>query len=287
MPRASSEHPQHSRIIHCGRFRLRYRGVPLVMGILNVTPDSFSDAGQFRTWRAAVAQGLRMADAGAAVLDVGGESSRPSAAPVTEREELRRVLTVIERLAKQVRIPVSIDTSKPEVARRALAVGASIVNDITALVDPRMREVVARSTAGVVLMHMQGTPRTMQRRPRYRHVVREVAGTLRKAVLRAERSGIGRARIIIDPGIGFGKTLKHNLALLREVKAMRRIGYPVLLGPSRKRFIGDITNSPVGERLAGTLACVAHAYSEGVELVRVHDVKPAVDLIRVLEAIDS
>ena len=258
------------------------------MGILNVTPDSFSDGGRFLDPGRAARRGLQMAEEGAGVIDVGGESTRPGAARISADEELRRVLPVIERLAGAVRIPISIDTSKAAVAARALQAGASIVNDVTALRgDPKMRSVIARARASIILMHMAGTPHTMQRRPRYRHVVDEVAAFLSEAAEQARRAGIARSRIFIDPGLGFGKTVSHNLQLLRGLHRFTALGFPVVVGPSRKSFIGHTLDAGLDERLPGTLACVAHAWASGARMVRVHDVKPAVQLIRMLQAIEA
>ena len=273
--------------IPCAGRRFVYRGRPLVMGILNVTPDSFSDGGRFLDPAAAIEQGVRLAAEGADLLDIGGESTRPGSAGVPLEEELRRVLPVIVGLARAVRLPLSVDTSKAEVARQALAAGASLINDVTALRgDSAMAGLAARSRAAVILMHMRGTPRTMQRQPRYRDVVDDVAAFLREALRRAEASGIARDRLLVDPGLGFGKTLRHNLQLLRSLERLVRLGVPVVVGPSRKSFIGKTLGVEVGERLAGTLACVAYAQRCGAHLVRVHDVKPAVQLLRMLEAID-
>ena len=256
------------------------------MGILNVTPDSFSDGGRFLKPADAVRRGIALAEEGADAIDVGGASTRPGAARVSADEELRRVMPVIERLAAVARIPISIDTSKAAVAARALAAGASIVNDVTALRgDSEMASVVARTGAAVILMHMAGTPRTMQQHPRYRDVVVEVAAFLRAAAARAERAGITRSRIFIDPGLGFGKTVAHNLALMRSLERFAALGVPVVVGPSRKSFIGRTLDAEMDDRLAGTLACVARARACGVAMVRVHDVKPAVQLIRMLDAI--
>ena len=260
----------------------------LVMGIVNVTPDSFSDGGAYLDPGAAVAHGQRLADEGADLLDVGGESTRPGASPVPAAEELRRVLPVIERLARAVRVPISIDTSKAAVAEAALAAGARIVNDVTALRgDRRMAAVAARGGATVILMHMRGRPRTMQQRPRYHDVVAEVGAFLWTAAEQAQAAGIARERILVDPGLGFGKFAAHNLALLRGLPRLAALGYPVALGPSRKSFIGHALGVEVGDRLPGTLACVAHAHRCGVRLVRVHDVRPAVELVRMLEAIED
>ena len=261
---------------------------PLVMGILNVTPDSFSDGGRFLDPDAAVAHGRRLAADGADVLDVGGESTRPGAAAVPEAEELRRVIPVIRRLARAVRVPLSIDTSKAAVADAALAAGASIVNDVTALRgDPRMAAVAAGRRAMVILMHMRGTPGTMQRAPRYRNVVTEVGLFLRDAARRAHAAGIPRSRILLDPGLGFGKLPAHNLQLLRGLPRLAALGYPLVVGPSRKSFIGRTLGVGMDDRLPGTLACVAYACHAGVRMVRVHDVGPAAQVVRMLAAIEG
>ena len=278
-----------SRALHipCAGRRLTYSGRPLVMGVLNVTPDSFSDGGSFLAPDAAVRRGVQMAAEGADLIDVGGESTRPGAQGVPLEEELRRVLLVIRRLRGAVRVPLSIDTSKAEVAHQAIGAGASLVNDVTALRgDPQMAAVVARSKAGVILLHMRGTPQTMQRQPRYRNVVGEVAAFLRAAADQAQDAGIERPRILVDPGLGFGKTVGHNLALLKALAQFVSLGFPVVVGPSRKSFIGKTLGTEVGERLAGTLACVAYAQRCGVQVIRVHDVQPAVHLLRMLEAIE-
>jgi dihydropteroate synthase len=256
------------------------------MGILNVTPDSFSDGGLYLDAGAAVARAEQMVAEGADLIDVGGESTRPGSAGVSLEEELRRTIPVIRRLAKAVRAPISIDTSKAEVTLRALDAGASIVNDVTALRgDPAMASIVARHKASVILMHMQGSPRTMQRRPRYHDVVRDVAAFLVRQAAQAEASGIARSRILLDPGLGFGKTVAHNLALMRGLAHFVSLGFPVVIGPSRKSFIGKTLNVDLGDRLVGTLACVASAFWQGVDMVRVHDVKASVQLLHMLEAI--
>lgn len=274
--------------IPCAGRRLRYQGRALVMGILNVTPDSFSDGGTYASVEAAVARGLAMASEGADCIDVGGESTRPGSDRVSLEEELRRVLPVITRLAARLRIPLSIDTSKAEVARQALEAGASIVNDVTALRgDAAMARVVARAKAAVILMHMRGTPQSMQRAPRYHHVVREVAAFLVEAAGRAQSAGIGRSRILIDPGLGFGKTPRHNLELMSALQQFVKLGLPVVIGPSRKSFIGATLNAEVHDRLAGTLACVGLAQRAGVHVVRVHDVRPAVQLLQMICAIEE
>jgi dihydropteroate synthase len=270
--------------LQCGRFQLDLRR-PAVMGVLNVTPDSFSDGGRFLDADAAVAEGERMAADGAACIDIGGESTRPGSAPVDETEELRRVMPVVERLAERLPIPVSIDTRKPGVMRRAVAAGASLVNDVGALRAPEAVEAVAASGAAVCLMHMQGEPGTMQDAPVYGDVVAEVRAFLRRRVAACEASGIARTRIAIDPGFGFGKTLEHNLALLAGLPALAADGLPVLVGLSRKRMIGSLTGRSGGERLAGSLAAAVVAVQNGARIVRAHDVRETVDALRVVAAL--
>jgi dihydropteroate synthase len=256
------------------------------MGIVNVTPDSFSDGGRTRAPDAAVAHALRLVDEGAEILDIGGESSRPGAEPVPLDEELRRVLPAVEALAARVEVPISVDTTKAEVARRAIAAGASIINDIRALQDdPRLAEVVAASGAGVVLMHMAGTPRTMQADPRYDDVVREVRDALECRVAAAESLGIARVRIAIDPGIGFGKTMEHNLELLRNLDRFATLGCAVLIGTSRKGFLGKLTGRPVDQRATASVVSSLAAALKGANIVRVHDVAPMVDAIKTWTAI--
>ena len=249
-------------------------GRVLIMGILNVTPDSFSDGGRFLSPDAAVKRALIMEKEGADIIDVGGESSRPGAEPVPVEEELRRVIPVLERLRGKLRIPISIDTTKAEVAEAALRAGASIVNDISALrFDPAMASVVAEFGAGLVLMHMLGTPKTMQQDPHYEDVVREVREFLAERALYAQSQGIPREAIAVDPGIGFGKTVEHNLELLRRLPELVELGFPVLVGPSRKSFIGAILGLGVEERLEGTLVACAVAVVRGADILRVHDVR--------------
>ena len=249
-------------------------GRVLIMGILNVTPDSFSDGGRFLSPDAAVERALAMEKEGADIIDVGGESARPGADPVPVEEELRRVLPVLERLRGKLRIPISIDTTKAEVAEAALRAGASIVNDISALrFDPAMAPLVAKFGAGLVLMHMLGTPKTMQQAPHYEDVVTEVRDFLAERAQYAQSQGIPREAIAVDPGIGFGKTVEHNLELLRRLPELVELGFPVLVGPSRKSFIGAILGLGVEERLEGTLAACAVAVVRGADILRVHDVK--------------
>jgi len=286
--RKSLRTPHSSRRIPCAHTRLIYRGAPLVMGILNVTPDSFSDGQCCADPDAAIVRGMHMAEEGADLIDVGGESTRPGALPVALEEELRRVIPVIARLAKVVQIPISVDTLKAEVARQAMDVGASIINDVSALrADPAMALIAAQSKAAVILMHMRGTPVTMQRAPRYGDVTEEVYAFLVNAAQRAEASGIDRRRLLIDPGLGFGKTTAHNLTLMHRLDQFVASGYLVVIGPSRKRFIGEVLDADIDERLAGTLACIAQAQRAGVQVVRVHDVRPAVQLIRMVTAMEQ
>ena len=258
----------------------------LVMGILNVTPDSFSEDGRFFDPEEAVRHAAQMVSDGADVVDVGGESTRPGSDPVPADEELGRVLPVIERIAQQnPDIPISIDTRKAEVADRALAAGASIVNDVSAGGDPKMFDVVREHDAAIVLMHMKGEPKTMQEAPEYEDVVGEVHEFLRERVEASEFAGIDADRITIDPGIGFGKSLEHNLELMRRIDAFLDLGRPVLVGPSRKRFIGTLLDVPEGERVEGTIGAVAWLASRGAHVVRVHDVREVVRAVRVIDAI--
>jgi dihydropteroate synthase len=261
------------------------------MGIVNVTPDSFSDGGRFFETGAAVEHALRLADEGADLLDIGGESTRPGAVPVAPDEEIRRVLPVIKSLAGKIRIPISIDTSKAAVARAALKAGAEIVNDVTALAgDPDMAATVVATSAGVILMHMQGNPQTMQDAPRYQDVVSEVARYLSDRVAWAADRGIPIQRTVIDPGIGFGKTNEHNLALLTHLPDLERLGRPVCLGVSRKRFLSKLAGGErvESERLAGSLAVACFAAIQGTaQILRVHDVRDTRDAVRVCRALTS
>ena len=266
-------------------FDLTHRG--LIMGVLNVTPDSFSDGGRFFDPSAAIARGLVMVEEGADILDIGGESTRPGATPVEAEEELRRILPVIRGLRKQSRIPISIDTMKARVAAAAVEAGADIINDISGLQhDPDMARVAAESEAGLVLMHLRGTPRTMQQEPEYTDVVAEVCGYLRSAGNAAISAGVAVDRLVFDPGIGFGKTMDHNLALLRALPSFQIYGRPVLLGVSRKSFIGRLLgNTDPLSREAPTIALTAWARQHGVRIVRVHAVKENAHALRMMEAI--
>ena len=269
------------------------RGIelPAVMGIVNVTPDSFSDGGQFLDAGRAVEHGLEMAAAGAAVLDVGGESTRPGSQPVPADEQRRRVVPVIRRLAAECDVPVSIDTADASVAAAALEAGATVVNDITAGRDPAMLPLVAAAGAGYVFMHMQGTPATMQIEPRYDDVVAEVGAFLAERRDAAVEAGIPASELTTDPGLGFGKTVAHNLTLLARLgDIVAAVGVPVLVGPSRKGFIGVVGGAPgaplpVDQREDGTLAAVVWALDHGASMVRVHEVAPAVEAVRLLRAV--
>ena len=251
------------------------------MGVVNITPDSFSDGGRFREPEAAVAHARRLAAEGADIIDIGGESTRPGAAPVSEEEELRRLLPVLESLPD---LCVSVDTRRPAVMQAVLRAGASMVNDIQALSAPYALEAVAATGCAVCLMHMKGEPATMQREPRYGDVVSEVKAFLQTAVRKAMFAGIGRERIVVDPGFGFGKTAKHNLEILRNLREFSALGVPLLAGLSRKSTIGHLTGRPVTERLAGSLALALLALQGGATIVRAHDVKETRDVIAVWQA---
>jgi dihydropteroate synthase len=266
--------------LQCGRFFFDLKK-PLVMGVVNVTPDSFSDGGRFLDAKAAVDYALRLAEDGADILDIGGESSRPGALPVSPAQELDRIAPVLAAL-KNLNKPVSVDTRRPEVMKAALAAGASMINDIEALGAPGAIEAVAKSDCAVCLMHKQGEPATMQRDPHYDDVVGEVKTYLEERVTAARAAGIAAARIIVDPGFGFGKTVDHNLELLRRLKDISSL--PVLAGLSRKSTLARLTGRPAGERLAGSLAMALLALQGGARILRVHDVKETRDVIAVWEA---
>ena len=259
---------------------------PLVMGIVNVTPDSFSDGGRYFAGSAALDHARRLIEEGADLLDVGGESTRPGAADVSEAEEVERVLPLVEAL-RGTGVPVSVDTSKPGVMRAALAAGAAVINDVRALQEPGALDAVRTSDCGLVLMHMQGLPRTMQREPHYEDVVAEVAAFLESRVAVATNAGIRADRIVIDPGFGFGKTLGHNFTLLRRLEDLRVIGRPVLAGLSRKSMLGAVTGRAVDDRTAASLAAAILAVERGARIVRVHDVAATRDAMKVWAAIQG
>lgn len=272
-------------VLHAGSHRLSLTR-PLVMGIVNVTPDSFSDGGRLDDAQAALHHALKLQEAGADILDVGGESTRPGAAAVPADEEMRRVLPVIEALARRGCV-VSVDTMKPEVMRAALAAGASMVNDVMALRAPDAIEAVAESDAAVCLMHMQGAPRTMQQAPHYADVVGEVSQFLQERVATCEAAGIARVRLVIDPGFGFGKTLDHNLALLKHLRRLTAIGVPVLAGLSRKSMLGTLTGRSVDEREFAGVAAHLMALARGAKLVRVHNVAAMRDALAIWNAVEE
>ena len=273
-------------ILRAGQFEFAFPRPAMVMGIVNVTPDSFSDGGQFLDPPAAVAHALQLVEQGAEIIDVGGESTRPGALPVSEVEELSRVMPVIKQLARQLKVPISIDTVKPGVAREALAAGASIVNDVAANRDDcTLWEIVAEAGAGYVCMHMQGTPQTMQANPAYSDVVREVGEFFSERIRRLNGCGVDRDQIILDPGIGFGKTVEHNLQLLGAARSFTGLERPLLLGVSRKSFIGKLLGAELAARLPAALACACLAVSGGVQIVRAHDVAETVLAVRMTEAI--
>jgi dihydropteroate synthase len=263
-------------------------GRPLIMGIVNVTPDSFSDGGEHDNTSSAVAHALGLVDDGADILDIGGESSRPGAAPVSLDEELRRVVPVVEQLARITSTLISVDTVKPEVARQSLKAGAHIINDITALQEPQMIAVVRDVGAGVILMHMQGTPQTMQQQPTYEDVVDEIGAFFEQRIRQLVAQGIALETIALDPGIGFGKSQEHTLEQLRRLGEYQRFGRPVCLGVSRKGFIGIITGRPRHERVLGSVAVACHAIAQGAaQMIRVHDVAAHRDAVLIFEALAS
>jgi dihydropteroate synthase len=259
-----------------------------IMGIVNITPDSFYDGGRYYNHEMAVSHALTLIDKGADVLDIGGASSRPGASPVAIEDEIRRVVPVIDTIRKQSEIPISIDTTWSKVAQAALDSGADWVNDTSAgIIDSTIIDVVAQREAVIVLMHSRGTPQTMQINPTYENVVADVISDLLSAVKRCTDKGIDKKKIVIDPGIGFGKTFEHNCKILKNMKLLCGHGFPVLLGTSRKSFIGTITGKKVEERLAGSLGSIASAYMHGVKIFRVHDVAETVDFLKVLSEVSG
>ena len=271
--------------LHCGKFRLSLAR-PLIMGVINLTPDSFSDGGRFAAVDQAIAQAQALIAQGADLLDIGGESTRPGASPVTLAEERRRVLPVLERLVS-CGVPVSVDTQKPELMCEAIAAGAAMVNDINALGTPGAIEAVAATSVAVCLMHKQGNPQTMQAEPRYDDVVRQVVDFLRERIAAAGRAGIAESRIVIDPGFGFGKTYEHNLELLRALDRFAKLGVALLAGLSRKSMLGRITGREVGERVFASIAAAMIAVEKGARIVRVHDVAATRDALAVWSAVKS
>lgn len=259
----------------------------LVMGVLNVTPDSFSDGGEFFDADAAIAHGVDMAEQGADIIDVGGESTRPRSDPVSPEEELKRVRPVVEELLQNVDVPISIDTRRPIVAKEIIELGAQMVNDVSGLRDPEMVSTVANLNVPVVVMHMLGTPKTMQEKPEYKDVMGEIIGYLRDQIENAVKGGIQRENIIVDPGIGFGKTVGHNLEIIRRLGEMRSLGLPILVGASRKSFIGKILDSEMADRLEGSLATLVSSVLNGANIARVHDVGESVRAVKIADSIIS
>lgn len=255
------------------------------MGILNVTPDSFSDGGRFIDSSQALDHAQRMLEAGAGIIDVGGESTRPGAADVSEEEELRRIIPVVDALANRFSVPISVDTSKAAVMTAAVEAGATLINDVRALREPGALEAAARSDAGVCLMHMQGQPRSMQLEPQYEDVVAEVKAFLLERAAACEAAGIARDRLVLDPGIGFGKRLEHNLALLAHLRALAEPGLPLLIGVSRKSMFQTLLGRRVDQRLAGGLAVATAAVLSGAAILRVHDVAETVDAVKIVQAL--
>jgi dihydropteroate synthase len=272
-----------SQVLRCGKFSLDLSR-PLIMGVVNVTPDSFSDGGLHAEAKAAVAHARRLIDEGADILDIGGESTRPGAAPVTLDEERRRVLPLLESLAGGS-VPISVDTRKPQLMREAVAAGAAMVNDVTALSAPGALDAVAKAPVAVCLMHMQGDPGTMQANPSYQDVVREVRSYLAGRVAAAEAAGIARDRIVVDPGFGFGKTVEHNLSLLRALAEFRTMGVALLAGLSRKAMLGKVTGRGPLERVHASVAAALLAVQNGAQIVRVHDVAATRDTLAVWTAV--
>jgi dihydropteroate synthase len=277
--------PPHSLELRCGEQCIDL-STPRIMGILNVTPDSFSDGGRYDALERAIAHAWEMVEEGAAVIDVGGESTRPGAAVVPEDEELRRVVPVVRRLARELHLPISVDTRRTEVMRQCIAEGAGMINDINALQEPGALEAVANSSVAVCLMHMRGQPRTMQEAPHYSDVVKEVLTFLRRRLRRCEVAGVGAERVVLDPGAGFGKTLEHNLALLRATPQLLELGCPVLIGVSRKSLIGALLGGvEVEERLFGSVGAAVAAALAGARLLRVHDVRATREAVQVAWAL--
>ena len=268
------------------RFSMKLGKSTKVMGILNVASDSFSNDGIYKDPERAKLKALKMVAEGADILDIGGESTRPDAQPVSVEEEKKRVLPVIRKISKEIKVPISIDTTKSEVAHAALEEGASIVNDISGLnFDPQMAAVIARFEAACVLMHIKGTPGTMQNNPVYTSLIEEIIKSLRESVSYAVAAGIDRKKLVVDPGIGFGKTTEHNLEIIKRLRDFACLDLPILIGTSRKSLIGNVLNLPVAQRLLGTAACVAAAIFNGAHIVRVHDVKEMVQVARMVDAI--
>ncbi|MCK5534478.1 dihydropteroate synthase [bacterium] len=272
--------------IKCGGYLLDFNKKTYIMGVLNITPDSFSDGGKYYTnCDKAIFCAQQMAEEGVDIIDIGGESSRPGAIPISEEEEKKRILPIIKKLTKKIKIPISIDTYKPGVARAAIMEGASLINDISGLQDEEMIKVINEFNVPVIIMHMQGSPQCMQENPQYKEVISDIISFFQERIQRAENNGISKENLILDPGIGFGKTTKHNLEILRRLEEFKILGCPLLIGTSRKRFIGDILELPVGQRLEGSLATCLWSIFKGINILRVHDVLSTVRAVRMVDAI--
>lgn len=283
--KALFSYDEKAHILQAGRFSLDLSSRTHIMGVLNVTPDSFSDGGEYFDFSQAKEQAQCLVTDGADILDVGGESTRPGAEPVSLEEELRRTMPVIEELSGELNVPISIDTYKPEVARKAIEAGAAIINDISGLRDRKMIELAIEKNVPVVIMHMKGTPRDMQKNPTYNDVVAEVADWLDGRARQAITVGLPEDKILIDPGIGFGKNLEHNLELIRRLSELKSLGYPIVLGTSRKSFIGAVLDLPARERTEGTISSVVYGITQGASIMRVHDVKEVARAVKVADAI--
>jgi len=256
-----------------------------IMGVLNVTPDSFSDGGKFSNLEKAVSQALKMTDEGADIIDIGGESTRPGSQPVSLEEETKRVIPVIEALAKKIQVPISIDTYKSQIAQKALEAGAELINDISGLkLDSEMAKLVAKYNVPVIIMHIKGTPQNMQENPYYENVTKEIRDYFEERINFADSTGIKEENIILDPGIGFGKRFEDNLAILKNLKEFKKLDRPLLVGLSRKSFIGKILDLPVEERLEGSLGALAYSIMQGANIARVHDVKESVRVAKIVDA---
>lgn len=292
---ALTNYQRDSFSVELGRRRLNLSSRTYIMGIVNLTPDSFSGDGLYASCPARYASGVdriiegveKMVKDGADIIDVGAESTRPGAKSVSIKEELNRTIPVIKALARKIRVPISADTRKPEVARQSLDNGAAMINDIGGLRDPKMAKIIARYKAGVVIMHMKGNPATMQRNPVYKSLIDEIIEYLGRAIERAVSAGINKEKIILDPGIGFGKTPEHNLEILKNLSELKVLGRPILVGPSRKSFIGKILHAGPGERIFGTISSCVLAARNGANMVRVHDVKAVKQALRILERINK
>lgn len=292
--RVLADHSRKKYSLKLGKYRIDTGKITRIMGIVNATPDSFSGDGLYRNpilrWESQrldylLEYAMKQIRDGADILDIGGESSRPQAKPVSLKEELSRTIPLIKLLTKRIKAPISIDTYKPEVAQAALDNGAVLVNDITGLRDPKMARVIARYNASCVIMHMKGTPRTMQKSPAYRSLIDEIMGFLNHSIEQAEQAGVTPDKIIIDPGIGFGKTTEHNLEILKRLSEFKSLGKPILIGTSRKAFIGKTLGLPVEKRITGTVASCVLAAANGADIVRVHDIKETAQALKLTQAI--